>query len=370
MPALVSGLFGRGHHRPITFSGLFLPSIESDAAMSGMSLGAMLKEAGGESFWKTVQSSDSWRDPDAPLSKAVERFLRRTMRDMPDTLLKRQLEQALASGRNRVEHDWPGDWSVSLAARGDEISPARRCTLLHYVEIEQAVLPAVRAADAGDFAGAADRVAASPSLRHYLNDDALARLRGATRLPDATASRLAGLFEVLVAHIARAEVASCEARTGSRPAGARHLLAGGPHDVTQPGRSLVEGVMHLLGQPTRSALSALDRRDEGAIDETTLGRWARGRQFPTNDVFQRFLDQAFQACLGNVDSAEARRMRLQADFLHWTALRLQALLRMLRFRAEPGWILRDMAPLDWLQERHAFWRDAWMAQPLPPFQAR
>lgn len=258
-----------------------------------------------------------------------------------------------------------GIWALTQAARyGD--GGGGESWIQQFVEIEYASKRADSLLSAGDFAGAADALAADATLRCYLTDLALARLAGASDLVDALPCRIAGICEMLLSNVARVDIESRQQRASDDSFA--WLLTGKLNEPAMPGRQLTKRTVKHLGPGTLEGLlsraSTLPDRDE--VNLSTLKRWNCGRDFPSRRKFGNLV-KPILSLHSSRQSDGPDLVRYGYDY--WAARRLHKTLELVRKCAalpltgeRPTGLLSLLggnSPESWARARYVHWLEIW-----------
>jgi hypothetical protein len=147
------------------------------------------------------------------------------------------------------------------------------------------------------------------------------------------------------------------------------LLMTHQNQTCNPGRELLRWMRSVLRAKTLNELFEMGKvsKDRPAVlDESTLKRWASGREFPREEKFRRYIQTVLEKCDPVEMDAIARRVRTR----YWVARRLHKLLELVRLVLQnehnhPGdkntisVLLGSDSADDWVQCRYAFWKAHW-----------
>ncbi len=355
------GIYGRGHHDKPRLHGLFLPSVESDALFDGRSAGAAWKAHGKESFWKRTRAlmQAAAADPQRAVPPQYLRSFATLMGELPATPVRDEILRLAAAYRPGepppvIPPEIAGPWSGLRAMAGDELTAGTMARLDHYVEVECASARAVEAAQPIGYRRLAALVAADADLQPYWNATALDWLAFSLTEAQSEAPRSAAFLEFMLSHIARMDVVT---RGDGDHDDIAALLDAPATRPVEPGAALIRRLQMAFGVRKRTALVALDGRDD-FVDERTVTRWASADSFPSNETLGGFLDAALLSAKADAHLA------LRIDRLHWAAQRLHYLMATLRQPGLASFHHDNLGPDAWARTRYEFWRGHWAARDL------
>ena len=363
-----AGVLGKGQHDKLRMSGLFLPTPDSDAVLDGLTLGAVMREAGEETLWRSIRSMQS--DLDARLlTRPTPQLTRRVQalwEDMPESVVKDAAIEAFTGEwwKAPLPADIAGQWGLLKAMAAGDVPGRWTCRLEHYVEVEAACKDATLQILAGQFQAAADLAASSPVVAQYMNPTALKMLAYASDEQRSLDPRFAGFIEFTLSHVARVDVVTMTADLTEAKGDIAGLINPVADTQVEPSRALVQSCIRLLGVGTQAALLRLDSRT-APVDESTLKRWGLGQTFPTRQSLTGFLDAVVAGRQGSsVADRDQAILRRRLDRLQWSAQRLHVLIKLIRQPGLWAYVFHELRPDDWIRERYAFWLEHWRAQGL------
>jgi hypothetical protein len=358
-----------GKPKPLDMSGCILLSPDSMMKIDGQSMRSVYIEMGKESVFKGLERF--LRTKPTKASPTLRKSMKALFDEMPPSDFKSLMLSALDGDTNAgLQIEKMGLWRAFRQAFPANLNDAYVVWIEHFVEIEYASVEVDALLRDAAYSRAADSVKGNPLLGLYFSEPALQRLAAATTVVDALVPRCAGMFEFLLAQVARIEVhLRRQEATDSILVGFDDLLMTHQNQTCNPGRELLRWMRSVLRAKTLNELFEMGKvsKDRPAVlDESTLKRWASGREFPREEKFRRYIQTVLEKCDPVEMDAIARRVRTR----YWVARRLHKLLELVRLVLQnehnhPGdkntisVLLGSDSADDWVQCRYAFWKAHW-----------
>ncbi len=363
-----SGVLGKGQHDKLRFSGLFLPTVESDAVLDGMTLGAVMKAAGEESLWRSIRSMQSEVDAGrlTPPTRKLTQRVQSLWKDLPESPVREAAIEVLSGEwwNAAIPSEISGQWGLLKAIAAGDVPSRWACRLDHYVDVEVKCQAATALCHLGDYQAAADFASKSPELSRYLNSTSLGMLAVARSDDQSLDPNFAGFIEFTLSHVARVDVATAPAGLTEASGDIAGLLEQTFDSKVDPGRAFVQTCIRVMAVSSQAALLRLDGRAD-PIDERTLKRWGLGQTFPTPSSLTAFLDAVVEGQRALTSpSRDDQLLRRRLDRVQWAAQRLHVLMRLAHQPGLWAYVFREMRPDEWVQVRYRYWLDHWRGQGL------
>ena len=343
-------------------------SPESMMKLDGMSMRSLYIEIGQESFFKGMERFQQKKPKKIPTR--LLQSMKRIFDGMPDSEIRTLFLSALDGDTDAGQKiEKLGSWGTYRLAFPASSDDGIAMWVDHFVEVESASIEVDALLREAAFVRASDAIKSNPVLRPYFSDAFLQRLATATTEGEALIPRCAGMFEFLLAQVARIEIRlqNKEVPRNVQSEFGCLLVIPIKEATCNPGRELLRWIRPVLKAKTIDELLKMGRKGEiPVINESTLKRWISGKEFPRAEKMQIFIE----TILKNRDSADTASTLIRVKNQYGAARRLHKLLEMIRsiVKLEKDYpsdknklsLLMGCDSADqWIQQRYAFWHKHW-----------
>lgn len=356
-----------GRPKPLNMSSCILLSPESMMKLDGMSLRSFYIEIGQETFFKGMERFQQ-RKPKKIPAKLLQK-MKRMIDDMPASEFRTLFLRALGGDAEAaLKIEKLGFWGAYRLVFPPSSDDGMAIWIDHFVEVESASIGVDALLREAAYARASDAIQNNPVLRPYFSEASLQRLSTATTQREAFIPRCAGMFEFLVAQVARVEMLlQSQPSLQGIQEGFDHLLVTHSQQTCNPGRELLRWLKAVLKARTIDELLKMARKGEmSVIDESTLKRWTSGREFPRSEKLQLFVETILASRDPKENESTLRRLGNQ----YGAARRLHKLLELIRgfLKLELDYpddknklssLLGSDTADQWTQQRYDFWQKYW-----------
>lgn len=357
-----------GKPKPLNMPSCILLSPESMMKLDGMSMRSLYIEIGQESFFKGMERFQQKKPKKIPTR--LLQSMKRIFDGMPDSEIRTLFLSALDGDTDAGQKiEKLGSWGTYRLAFPASSDDGIAMWVDHFVEVESASIEVDALLREAAFVRASDAIKSNPVLRPYFSDAFLQRLATATTEGEALIPRCAGMFEFLLAQVARIEIRlqNKEVPRNVQSEFGCLLVIPIKEATCNPGRELLRWIRPVLKAKTIDELLKMGRKGEiPVINESTLKRWISGKEFPRAEKMQIFIE----TILKNRDSADTASTLIRVKNQYGAARRLHKLLEMIRsiVKLEKDYpsdknklsLLMGCDSADqWIQQRYAFWHKHW-----------
>lgn len=365
-----------GRPKPLRLSSVILLLPEDDAKLTGTpSYKELLREAGYGGLVKTLDRIEGGKQKTVSSVTVANcrRLLAAAAKNTPNEPLIKLFDDALAGSETAQEIlNNMGAWELYRIGQSliPGSTPTHMIPLDHCVDVEQASATCLRSIRCGNYQEAANVFAAHPYLRPYMTEAALEHFYNATSELSTMVSRTAGLLEFMLSQTARMDVMTWRIRGGR--AGIDELdklLKRNKNHQLNPGSQLISRLMkHVEVSSQKKLLSLAQGAKTSMTDDSSLKRWSRGNEFPSEQKYWEFST----AALKNANlKCDQEAMLWKCGTEAWAARQFHKSLEIARqiyCRSEAIgqhelWkiILGATNPEDWCEARFSYWRQHWEA---------
>ncbi len=337
----------RGRPKRMSFSGLFLPSLEWELSIEEQPMREFEEHPTAGTLFRNVRRFASVGDQRKALAKAAS-----VIGQMPPSPLRDDLLTALAGDQDAEQRVAAlGPWRMFLAGAG----PSSSVYLAkEFTRVETLCVAADEALGRCDLAGAAKAVAQQPEAVAFWRHGSLEQLASSTTLEQSLIPRLVAYLELQMSCVAMASALESRSVLAGEEL-VRRLLVG----RRRPGANFMRYLLDVVGARTQAELlnfAAGHLGDGEALpSEATTKRWFSGAVFPPA---ARIRPLALAVARGSKSSAAEGELRL----LFWCARRANSAMvwaAMLHERVGASRVLGAEDIHQWAEAAYGHWMTRW-----------